>query len=422
MTVFTRQDVRELMLDQFGLGRRGTNSGISDSAITDLANFSGPAGAEDIDVGCEVMITSGTGAPADEFARLNGKPNRITGVMPLDRTLTAALASGDTFEVLYRELSFDTGPHSIHQAINDALAGPSIPWELRRLPITLAANGDMLLEDEEAGWTAFKATLSRLAGSFPLGFRALAVLATDDNGQARSTAIAVEGGETYFLEATGLLSTAGGATEGTLILWDSTNAEAISLTNTDITAGDPTILMNTSVVIPATTKVVSVYLQTDTDTGVVAWANVILRKNSAREFTIQDRPVRILRLGRLLATRLGTWGLRGDRWDEIPAERVQVDSGIWQYHTDVNLAGVSVWYEEYIEPVALTADSDTTNVNKHELAAVAAELVLRPLARSKKWQDRYAAAVSMAASVRLNFESRRTVADERTRFYPVARV
>lgn len=429
MTTFTRQDVRELMLDEFGLGRRGTNTGTSQTAITDLA-FSGPTAAEDIDVGCEVMITSGTGAPADEFARLNGKPNRTTGVMPLDRTLTAALASGDTFEALYRELSFDTGPHSIHQAINDVLAGPSIPWELRQVPITLVPDGDML-KSGTTDWSESNVTLAKVAASFPLGLRTMEVTATAANGEAKTGDIQVESGASYFFEATGLspdlTSTPSNAI---LVLFDQSNGEEITLTNFEILVtgsaddriGHPVLLMNGSVTMPSGCQLVLVKLRTVTNTNVTAWSNVILRKNSVREFTIQDRPARILDLGRLLATRVDRWGERGDRWEEIPAKAVQVDSGIWQYHTDVNLGGRSVWYEEYVEPVALTADSDTTNVNKRELAAIASEWVLRPLGRSKKWRDRYAFAASVAASVRLNFESRRTVLDQRTRFYPIARV
>ena len=242
------------------------------------------------------------------------------------------------------------------------------------------------------------------------------------DGQAQSVSVGIEAGESYYLEATGFVSTAGAATEGTLVLYDVTNAASISLTDTDITTGDPTILVNSSVTMPSGSLLVQVRPQTDTNAGVTGWTDIIFRKNSAREFTIQDRPVRILRLGRLLVPKVNTWGVRGSGWDDIPAEPVQLDSGLWQYHADVDLSGKSVWYEEYVEPVAFSSDSSTTTINKRELAAIAAERVLRPLARSKIWRDRYAFAASAAATARLSFNSLRTVLDQRTRTYPVARV
>ncbi|KKL87924.1 hypothetical protein LCGC14_1929860 [marine sediment metagenome] len=410
------------MLSEFQLGRRGINTGTTTTTITDVLNFSGPTAAEGIEVGSEVLITSGTGAPADEFARLNSKPLRTTGVMTLDRTLTAALENGDTFEVLYPGISFDSGPNSIHQALNDALA--DFPFEKRQVPITLVTNGDMLALTASAtpNWTASSSTLTLAAAAFPAAERMLVVVATSADGQAQSVSVGIEAGESYYLEATGFVSTAGAATEGTLVLYDVTNAASISLTDTDITTGDPTILVNSSVTMPSGSLLVQVRPQTDTNAGVTGWTDIIFRKNSAREFTIKDRPVRILRLGRLLATRLDTWGVRGSGWDDIPAEPVQLDSGLWQYHADVDLSGKSVWYEEYVEPVAFSSDSSTTTINKRELAAIAAERVLRPLARSKIWRDRYAFAASAAATARLSFNSLRTVLDQRTRTYPVARV
>lgn len=418
MTTFTRQSVRELMLDQFGLGRRGTNTGTSTTAITDLANFSGPGAAEGIGVGSEVMITSAEGesegtAPENEIRRLNGAPVRLTGVMPLDRALSAALANDDTFEVLAPGLKFEAGLHSVHQSINDALA--DFPWEKRIVPITLVQNGDMLLE-ATTGWTLSNATLSRAAGAFPFALRSLLVLASTANGYAASAAIGVEAGASYFLEATGYVSGAGDPTEGTLILYDSTNGAEIELSNTDITSGDPAILMN-SATIPSGCLSVSVRLQTDANSGLTIWSNVILRKNSAQEFTIQDRPVRILRLGKLLATTESNWAERGSGWTEIPAETVQLDSGLWQYHTDVNLSGLSVWYEEFVEPPALTEDSDTTTINERELAAVAAELVLRPLRFQKQWATRYQNAAVASSRAREAFDTQASLIDNRTESY-----
>src|SRR3990167_7932319 len=46
------------MIDTYGLGRRGANTGTSASVLTDDANFGGHGAAAMIEVGCPVLITS----------------------------------------------------------------------------------------------------------------------------------------------------------------------------------------------------------------------------------------------------------------------------------------------------------------------------------------------------------------------------
>src|SRR3990167_8356686 len=140
MATATRQAVGEWMIDNYGLGRRGTNAGTSQTAVTDDANFGGRGAAEHIAPGCWIMITSVGAAPEDEITRLSSRPVLTTGAVNLDPSLTAALAATDTYEILSPGLCFDAGDgQSVHQAIIEAQT--TFPWEKRLVPITDVPDG-----------------------------------------------------------------------------------------------------------------------------------------------------------------------------------------------------------------------------------------------------------------------------------------
>lgn len=412
MSTSTCQEVREVMLDDFGLGRRGTNTGTSASSVTDDANFGGPGAAEGIEVGCQMMITSG--ARDGDIVQLSSRPKQATGVISVDPAFGAALANTDTFEILYGRLRFE-GNQGVRDKINEALA--SFPWERQLMPITLVADGDMLSTGVTDWTVGATATRTKVAASFPHALRVLEVTAAADDDYVRTASIGVEEKKSYFLEVTGVISGSGAAAdEGTLILYDVTNGANISLDETTIDRFEPGILMN-SVETPSSCEQVQVWLRSENSGDIIDWANLILRKNEAREFTIQDRPVHILRLGKLLATRVDTWGRRGRDWTEVSAEPVPVGEGIWQYQTSEDLSGYSVWYEEFIRPGSLDSDSDTTSIPKEHLAAVAAEMVLRPLRTDKRWAAKWDYAARAAAVVRQAYSSLHTVRNEGQRVY-----
>lgn len=424
MATQTRQAVRELMLDTYGLGRRGTNTGTSQTAITDDANFGGLAGRTDIDAGCAVMITSGVAAPEDEITRLSTAPKVTTGVMNLDPGLTAALASTDTFEILKKPLVFDAtdGEHSVHGAIDEAARNYPL-WERRLVPITLAQDGDMLLAAATA-WSNASGTPTLAKadlGFVGAGLRVLRMTAGAASDAVYYNTIPVEELKSYFLEVTGLIGTGGDAADaGTLILRDVTNGENITLDEYTIDRFEPEILMN-SVQMPSGCEQVRATLQADASGDIIEWANLIFRKNDALEFTVADRPVPPLYLGKLYATKEGTWGARGTM-TEIPAKPIQMGAGIWQYHTRQSLAGYSLWYEEFIQQAALTSDSSTTPIIKEHLAAIAAEKLLYPLrARSEQWAARYMKAARDAAGFMQGYEASRVITQGQRRV-PLARV
>lgn len=376
MTTSTRQTIRELMIDQYGLGRRGTNSGTSASQITDTG-FAGKGRDEGVDVGSAVMITSGGAAPEDEITAVNSRPVEATGVIALSPSLSAALANTDTFEILRRPLVFDAGDgqNSLHRALSQTMT--QFRFEKRLTPLTMVTDGDMRASGV-TDWTVTTATRAKVAGSFPYGLDELSVTAGAANDYARTASIAVDEDDTYYLEATGRQVTGTGG--GTLVLHDVTNAAAITLDESSITLREPETLVNKSVSIPSGCKQVQVRPTTITNTDVIYWSNVILRPNSARNFAIADRPVQVLDIGNLMYYRTDEFFDRGEPVPVAMGKPEQTAGGTWRIRTDAHVSGLSLWYEEFTHPADLTSDSSTTSVPAEAVAAVAAELLLRPLA------------------------------------------
>ena len=429
MATNTRQTVRELMLDRYGLGRRGTNTGTSASAITADANFGGHKGGRAVGTGDYVMITSGAGAPADEFSRLSSNFQLTTGVASLDPALTVALADGDTFEVLMSPLVFDAGQgeFSVHDTLDDILANYPF-FEKRVVPITSVTDGDMLASGT-TDWTAGDGaggannpTLAKVAASFPLGLRVLRVTnnATGAGDYAQSVTIPVEENTSYYLEATGMIASTGVAADaGTLVVRDLTNGADISFTNKDINRFEPETLVN-NLVTPSGCEQVEIRLTCTAVGDIIDWANVIFRRADSREFTLQDRPVPVGYIGRVLVPAIvgsrhsgpstKDWATRGEMI-EVAGKPVQMGAGLWQVHTESTYGGRSLWYEEFIQQAAFSSDTSTTAIIKDHLAATAAEKVLYPLqGRSDDWRSRYLKAARDATTFGMNlYEQQRSI-------------
>lgn len=411
MTTSTRQTVREELLDRYGLGRRGTATAGAVGSITDTGNLKGPSAAEGLDVGCQVMVTLNANdagaAPENEITQLASRPKQSTGVFDVEPDFTAAVEVSDTFEILYKPLRFDGGQHAVHEAINKALA--DLPWARQVVPFSLVPDGDMLASGTTDWTETGDGAITKVAASFPHALRVLRMTGVTADDYIVSGTIAVEENESYYVEVTGMISGSGAAADqGTLILYDKTNDDPITLDETTIDRFEPELLINT-VTMPSGCEQVEFRLEADNAGDIIDWADLILRKNNSRELTVADRPVRIVRLGNLLVSRRDEWGQRGPMTVE-PAEVVQVGNGIWQYQTKQSLAGYSVWYEEFVTPGSLDSDTDTTSVPKEDLAPVAAEILLRPLrGRSAEWAARYEVAAKDAAVARMNYRDIATV-------------
>ena len=404
------------MIDAYNLGRRGTNTGASTSALTDDADFGGQGGIDRLAPGCWVKIDTDTGgvAPQGEITRLASRPKLSTGTANLDPSITA-LANGDTFSVLYDGLCFDAGDgRSVDRAINDALA--RIPFERRVVPITMFNDGDMLA----AGTTAWEGsgggeTIAKNVATFTYPYRYLSVADTGTSEYVTSvTTYVVEQGASYYYEVAAAKASAG---DGAVQLRDVTNSENLTLTNTAIDERVPQLLIN-NVSMAATTEQVKPRITKSDSAGtqVTAIFWVIFRRNDARRFVLADRPQEILRIGQIRATTESVFSKRS--WNtmrEIGGEPVQTDAGIWEYHLDQTYPGVSLWYEEFVAPTAFTADSDTSYLPKEHVAAVATEILLRPLRMDKAWAASYDEAARDAHVVLNKYRSLKTTVDRRTR-------
>lgn len=398
------------MIDHYGLGRRGTNSGASASAITDAVRFTGHRGAERIEVGCAVWIDStvADAAPLGEFSFLSSTPTVSGGVMSLVPSLTAALASTNTFSVLYKPLRFD-GADGVNNAINQALSDPAlgIRWQRLEVPISLCPDADMRTT-ATTDWTTGAGTLSKSTptGAWPLGQPVLTVTIATADYVENAASIPVDPDETYYIEATVRLGVTTDA--WSLYLRDVTNGANVTPSGTYVTTTRrETQVLSGIVTVPATCELARVRLVADTGSATAAQlTNVILRKVKARRFTIMDRPTPIMHMGKLLSTTEPIYERRGD-FTEIPAKVKQLQDNMWEFWTEQDVSG-SLWFEEYIMPTSLTSDSSTTGVPTAHAAAVGSELVLRPLRTHPGWGQWYEKAALAAVRVRQEYMSLHT--------------
>jgi len=240
------------------------------------------------------------GDGSNGYFELNMGGGTITCDPPPPQNLT----NGDTFDLLYRPLRFEDWQAAEDKALLEFIS------EKLLLPSTLVKDGDMLLPTY-ADWTGNDSNCasSKSAASFPFALRELFVNNSGANGYTHSGAIAVEAGASYYLEAT-VRAVSGTAK---LILYDETNGAAISLDNDESTEAEPTILYNPSVQMPSGCYSVSVRLGGNEATADTYWSNDIFRKNSALEFTVQDR-AEIDRLGKLFIMSNVATGCKCDKF------------------------------------------------------------------------------------------------------------
>lgn len=398
MTTASLADVLNILVDDYGIGRRGTNTGTSLSAITSDGDLGGPDAAKEVSAGSQIIVTAdGGAAPEGEITQLSTKPKLSTGVANLDPNLTTALANAATFVILRKGLRFVGGGDGVINKINEAQQ--DFGFIKRILPYTLVTDGDM----ESSGvsdWTAVStAAHTKTAATFPLGERVLVV--TDSGsagGYARSVNISVEATGTYYLEAVGYGVDASDA--ATLVLFDVTNNAAITLSESVIDRMEPERLRNT-LSMPAGCKEVQIRLTCTSASDVIHWSYVIFRKTDSKELVLPDTPVRPMDIGRLGYFRYVDWGTRGE-FKPIDSDPAQLDNGLWKYRTDHRLPE-SIWYERFDKPADLAASTvatASTPIPARDLAAVAAEKILFPMRfKSTDWGNRYQDAVRRMAGV-----------------------
>ena len=413
MATSTRQVIREYMLDQYGLGRRGTNTGASASAITDDVRFGGSRGSDRIENGCEVYISSGGAAPEDETTRLNSKFVKNTGVATLDPALTAALADDDTFEILYLPFRFK----EVHDSITNALTQKL--WERRERPVSLVTSGGLFADGD---WTESGATDTVTAPTFPWGLDEMHVENSGANGYTASVSIPVEAGKPYFLEATVRVLASPATNTATLVLYDLTNSAAITLNNSTSTQQEPTIIQNGAVTMPDGCELVEIRIGGSEADFDGYWSNVNFHKNNASKFTLQDR-IEADRIGRVFYRTGDDWQNRGESNRYYIGHTVHMlGNGLWQIQLNGTVGGHSLWYEEFTKGTAMTADTDTTGLPAEHVAAAATVHLLRGYADDKRWGPELLKAMTDWAGYMGQYDEMRAHVDRGVRDFVQPRV
>ena len=235
MPTVTLKTLIETLCDEYGIGRYGTNTGASASALTDDVRFGGADGAKGIEPGCALFVTGGSSgsAPDDEETRLSSRPKLSTGVANLDPALTAALANSDTFAIAYKPFTFEagSGPYAIVPKINQVQE--AFQFEKILKPITRVVDGDMRAATE-TDWTTSNATDVKAAATFPNAERVIVVTDSGSGGGYTSTGnMAVEENANYYVEVTG---------------YGTDSSDAGELRIIDVTNSGATIAISTSVI------------------------------------------------------------------------------------------------------------------------------------------------------------------------------
>ena len=411
------------MMDSYQLGRRGRNdnaAGVNTSTIQDDA-LAGPGAAEGIEVGCDVRIRQDDdpagGTVRYHGARIDSRPQQSNGRFTFTAALPSPMETPDTdlnitdYAILFRPLTFQDKFDAIDQTLSDYL------WEKLLVPITLVPDGDMLKATLSTGvsgdWRETGAAApTRAVASFPYGLRELVVVSTGASQYVATAPIDVEDGESYYVEATARPM---GSYNAQLILRDLTNGANIALDETITTIGrEPELLITAAVTMPTNCRQVELRLNSsDAGAATTRWSNIIFRKNSTREYVVQDRSANFDRLGKLFATNRDQWAERPGTMIEIAATPEMRTEGLWFYRSEQDnaLAGYSVWHEEFIRRGALTSDTATVGLDKQDVAAVATYLMLdkRGLGEHERFKGAYKRATQRTAAVlSVNAEKLRT--------------
>ena len=343
------------------------------------------------------MLIDG-GTRAGDIVRLSQKPRLTTGLATVDPSFGAALDSTSTFIILKRPFQF-IGNGGLRDKVNEAQQ--KFSWEKRIEPVTSVTDGDMLSSATTSWSEVGSGALSKVAATVPLAQRVLRMTGVAADDYIKSATIAVEPEVTYYFELLGMIADTGAAADtGTVVLYDETNAGAITLDTNQITIDtfEPKLLIQ-NVTMPAGCKQVTVRLEADNAGDVIDWGWVILRKNDAYRFTLADRPQRVLGVGQVrVANQTDTWESRSwERMTEVPYKLTFGDARIAELHLEDSTSGRSLWYEEFYTPATLTAVTDTTTVDPEYLAPVVAMLLLAPYRMQKQWRNVYEQAALEAA-------------------------
>ncbi len=391
MATTTRWDIKEYAVDTYDLGRLGTNDeGTGTTAIlSDDSQFGAHRGADRIEVGCDVRARQdstpgGGGTVTYDGSRIAKRPTFPAGTITLDPVLALGEVqdtdlNDTTFYVLYLPFRDE----QLNKEINKVLGEDSM-WQKLIRPLTAVTDGDRRSTTTTAWSETGDGAITKVAATFPLGERVLRMTGVTANDFIVSTTIAVEEKKSYYAEITGMIASTGAAADqGTWIVYDLTNAAAITIGDPTIDRFEPEILSE-NLSMPSGCEQIEFRLEADNAGDIIDWANVTFRKNEQMTFTLEDKPYHILDIGEVRVARSSDWGQRTfEDMYPIAHKAVQLTEGLWQLQLkgpNSAVSGHAVYYEEWVAPGELALDSSTTIAPKKAVAAVVAERLLRGVA------------------------------------------
>lgn len=391
-------------VQHYKLGRTGTNTAAVATSLTDDSMLGGQASADRLEPGCRVLITAGT--RAGDVVRTTARPVRTSGLTSVDPSFGAALDSTSVYAAFFPGVGYAVGDdNAFLSALNQVLS--EWPMVKQIVPVSMVNDADML-DAATTDWTTSGGAevLAKTAATAGSPYRHLAVSGSASGEFATSAAsLLVEQSGAYYYE---VCAAKGSANDGVLYLRDMTNSENLTLPDTAIDELIPLIFASTITMGSTTEQVRPRIAKSDTGASQAAkvlW--VILRRDDARRFVVQDRPFRINRIGQLRACSPGdrhSWQRRSwQNMSEVPVKPVQIDAGMWELHVPQSTSGLSLWYEEFVQPATVSAVTDTIPLPVADIAAVTVEYLLRPLRMDPAWMVAYQDAAREAARVKMEF-------------------
>lgn len=303
-----------------GLMQTGTATGGAVSYLTDTTRLQSAQYSEDEWIGAFGRISYDAGGAA---AAPEGDIRPITFYEPGNGKVTpspdwsAAPATGDIYQ-LFRQ----PHPQDVLDHLDTILTQETwLPcWQI----LTEIPDGDMEQSSASADWTASNATLTKISTEPAMsGTRWLSVANTSAGGYAKSVALSVTPGQSYYVGA--LSRCAAASTTAQLVVYDETNSAAL-LTLTHSNRNN--VRLWSHVTVPSTCYQVTVRLGASQNSVTTLWDDAVLYglgdysialpwwvKNSSQvKGVFKMRPESI-------GTNLLNESLRGEqdsRWDIIP--------------------------------------------------------------------------------------------------------
>ena len=343
------------------------------------------SGAQDAYYGTEILITSGTVAVPN--------PNGIAAHAPSTGVFTPALNWSTTPDAT---ATFDI----FRRGLTRALLLRNINLALRELryvdlmPVTLIPDGDAEVNDTN-DWTARNsATLAKITNGAYRGSRSLQVTghAATANGAAESVATAVNPSneETEFIYC--VLMAPNASDEATVIPYDVTNSVAI-VTKTHDKQGP--VFINGTFTIPATCESFAMRLGVSAAADVATFDDIIVLPSGGREVPLDFRNAPFFdgqarALYEMIPSGEPVGGLYGCTWRQVPSTQWHLlpnfgNSGSTSAQP-YRLFTPPIQYPLYLEIsrafATLSADSDTTSIDREWIRVAATVRVLEELSAS----------------------------------------